>query len=107
MLSDAKLLKDTDGNHTQLIEQLYSHDAAVRVIRDLTKKMQFVKEELEEARKEAEEAVAGAAASTAASTDEQMVTENEEGITDAILDRISANAKVIQYIINILDTMLV
>ena len=43
VLCNAKLVKDIDGNSQELIEQLYSHDAAVRVIRNLTEKMRAVK----------------------------------------------------------------
>lgn len=91
VLCNAKLMKDNNGNNAELIEQLYSHDAAVRVIRDMTNNMKTVKQELEEARKEAEEASATVAA--AATEQAAMEQDNEEGITDAILDRISANAK--------------
>ena len=44
VLCNAKLMKDNNGNNAELIEQLYSHDAAVRVIRDMTNNMKTVKQ---------------------------------------------------------------
>jgi len=87
VLYNAKVAKDVDGNNKELIEQVYTHDAACRVIRSLTEEMRAVKADLDQARQEIEVPVA------APENDAQeMEEETVEGITDAILERLSANA---------------
>ena len=49
VLYNAKMQKDVKGNNQELIEQLYTHDAATRVIRALTEQMIGVRVELEKA----------------------------------------------------------
>ena len=39
ILYNAKMQKDVRGNNSELTEQLYTHDAATRVIRALTEQM--------------------------------------------------------------------
>jgi pre-mRNA-processing factor 19 len=87
VLYNAKVAKDVDGNNKELIEQVYTHDAACRVIRSLTEQMRTVKADLDQARQEIEVPVA-----VPENDSQAMEEESVEGVTEAILERLSANA---------------
>jgi len=90
VLYNAKMQKDVRSNNGELTDQLYTHDAATRVIRALTEQMIQVRVELEKARQEDAERVAEERKEM---KDEQMEDEEEKGMTEAIMERLQSNAK--------------
>jgi len=91
VLYNAKMNKDVKGNKGELIEQLYTHDAATRVIRALTEQMIGVRVELEKARQE--EAERTEEEEKREMKEENASEEDDRGMTEAIMERLQSNAK--------------